>query len=457
MKRFQRFADSSLLRVLALLALAVAVPACGGSKNPPIIILTAPAPSGVTATGGDALVVVHWTASPGATSYNVKRSLVAGGPYTNVGLNVTTTNFTNTGLTNGTAYFYVVSSVNAFGESGNSLQVTATPAVSATAPAAPTGLTAAGGDAQVALQWLASSGAATYTVKRGTATGGPYVALAAGTYIVSTSFTDSTALNGTAYFYVVFASNGIGTSPDSAEATATPAAPPSAPSAPAGLSAIPGDTTVSLSWSTTANATTYTLRRATVSGGPYTDIGLGLTSTTFNDTGRTNGTTYFYVVAAVNSVGTSPNSAQASATPVAAPSVPSAPTGLAASGGNGRVDLGWDSVAGATTYTVKRSTTSGSGYVALAAGTGLTTTVFSDLTAAAVPACHRPHRPGPLAVDAGEDLVEQAGRRLGPAVRFGEEGAQPAGGVGRGRVGGIRLRLPPARAPLLEVVGEPLL
>jgi hypothetical protein len=60
-----------------------------------------------------------------------------------------------------------------------------------------------------------------------------------------------------------------------------------------------------------------------------------------------------------------------------------------------------------------------------------------DLAATAVPACRGPGQPDPLAVDAGQDLVEQAGGRLGPAVRFGEEGAQPPGGVGRGRVGGI--------------------
>src|SRR2546427_328584 len=44
----------------------------------------------------------------------------------------------------------------------------------------------------------------------------------------------------------------------------------------------------------------------------------------------------------------------------------------------------------------------------------------------------------PLAVDIGEDLVEQAGGRLGPHVWFGEEVAQPLGSVGRSHVGGIR-------------------
>ena len=60
-----------------------------------------------------------WTASSGATSYHVKRATTSGGPYTQVGA-PTSTSFTDTGLTNGTTYFYVVSALNATGESANS-------------------------------------------------------------------------------------------------------------------------------------------------------------------------------------------------------------------------------------------------------------------------------------------------------------------------------------------------
>jgi mannan endo-1,4-beta-mannosidase len=84
-------------------------------------------PSGLSATAGNAQVALSWSASAGATSYNVKRSTTSGGPYTTVASNVTATSFTNTGLTNGTAYFYVVSAVNANGESANSSQASATP------------------------------------------------------------------------------------------------------------------------------------------------------------------------------------------------------------------------------------------------------------------------------------------------------------------------------------------
>ena len=58
----------------------------------------------------------------------MKRSTTNGGPYANVQTGVTGTTFTNTGLTNGTPYYYVVTAVNASGESPISTQVSATPA-----------------------------------------------------------------------------------------------------------------------------------------------------------------------------------------------------------------------------------------------------------------------------------------------------------------------------------------
>jgi hypothetical protein len=59
-------------------------------------------------------------------TYNVKRSTASGGPYATIG-SVMTTSYLNTGLTNSTTYYYVASSVNALGESGNSAQANATP------------------------------------------------------------------------------------------------------------------------------------------------------------------------------------------------------------------------------------------------------------------------------------------------------------------------------------------
>ena len=87
------------------------------------------------------------------------------------------------------------------------------------------------------------------------------------------------------------------------------------PTAPSGLTATAGDAQVSLSWAAATSATTYHVKRATVSGGPYTTVG-SPSSTSFNDTGLTNGTAYFYVVSAANASGESANSAQANATPI---------------------------------------------------------------------------------------------------------------------------------------------
>ena len=175
------------------------------------------APTGLAATAGNAQVSLTWNVSSGATSYYVKRSTTSGGPYTQVGA-PTATNYTDTGLTNGTPYFYVVSAVNSAGESANSSEVSATPNAP---PAAPTGLTASAGNAQVSLTWNASTRATSYHVKRSTTTGGPYTQVGAPT---ATDYTDTGLTNGTPYFYVVSAVNSGGESANSTEASATPVA-----------------------------------------------------------------------------------------------------------------------------------------------------------------------------------------------------------------------------------------
>ncbi|MGA3345925.1 MAG: Ig-like domain repeat protein, partial [Terracidiphilus sp.] len=86
------------------------------SGDPPL------APTGLTATSGNAQIALSWTPSLTASSYNVLRSTTNGGPYTTVGTSATTS-FTNTGLSNGTIYYYVVAAVNTAGAGANSNQV----------------------------------------------------------------------------------------------------------------------------------------------------------------------------------------------------------------------------------------------------------------------------------------------------------------------------------------------
>ena len=86
-----------------------------------------PAPTNLTATAGDAKVTLNWTASTGAATYKVKRGTAAGGPYSSVATSVTTTTYTDAGLTNGTTYYYVVTATGAAGSSANSNEAAATP------------------------------------------------------------------------------------------------------------------------------------------------------------------------------------------------------------------------------------------------------------------------------------------------------------------------------------------
>lgn len=173
---------------------------------------------GLAATAGNLQVSLTWSASSGATSYNVKRGTATGGPYTTIS-SPATTSYTDSSVSNGTTYYYVVSAVNSAGESGNSSQVSATPTVAP--PAAPTGLSATAGDKQVALTWNASTGAATYNVKRSTTQGGPYTTVNSP---AGTNYTDIGLTDGTKYYYVVSAVNGGGESANSSEVSATPAA-----------------------------------------------------------------------------------------------------------------------------------------------------------------------------------------------------------------------------------------
>jgi fibronectin type 3 domain-containing protein len=265
-------------------------------------------PMGLMAAAGNAQVTLNWTASSGATNYYVKRSTVMGGPYTQIAT-PTAANYTDTGLTNGTKYFYVVSAYNSAGQSANSAEVNATPVLPA--PSAPTGLAAAAGNAQVSLTWAAASGAGSYHVKRSTTSGAESQISAP----ASNSYTDTGLTNGTKYFYVVSAVDSGGESSNSSEVSATPSAPLTAPATPTALQATGGNAQVSLSWSASAGAASYNVKRSTTNGGPYNTAVASPTVTNYTDATVTNGTTYYYVVSAVNTAGQSANSAQASATP----------------------------------------------------------------------------------------------------------------------------------------------
>jgi uncharacterized repeat protein (TIGR01451 family) len=195
-------------------------------------------------------------------------------------------------------------------------------------PPTPTGLAAVALDGQVRLTWFASPSATSYSVLRSETSGGPYSVAGSPT---TTNFTDTAVLNGTTYFYVVVANGQAGSSARSAEVSATPR------QAPSNLVAVGGTNQVTLTWTGLGNAESYTIKRALGSGGPYTDVASGLTTTDYLDTAVQPGTRYYYVVQAVLTGGIlSGLSLEADA-----PTAPSAPAVTAFVYASTMLELSW--------------------------------------------------------------------------------------------------------------------
>jgi hypothetical protein len=110
----------------------------------------------------------------------------------------------------------------------------------------------------------------------------------------------------------------------------------SAPVAPTVLSALATNQQVLLLWQGVALATGYNLKRATVSGGPYTSIANGIQGASFIDSGVSNGITYYYILTATNQIGESLPSPEVSATPV-----PSVGTKISASLKASTLTISW--------------------------------------------------------------------------------------------------------------------
>lgn len=317
--------------------------------------LAPPPAAGLTAAVSDSGVVLKWSATRGATSYDVGRGSSTGGPYTTVGSTTGATTFTDAAVTAGATYYYVVTAKNAAGSHQTSNEAAVT-----VRPPAPAGLVATAAGYNASLAWSAPSGAVSYSVYRSTSSGAGYALLGTSP---TASFLDSTAPWGGTYFYVVTATNAGGTSANSNESATT-----ILPGPATALTATGNGSSVGLSWTAPSGATSFTIYRSGRTGGGYTSLA-SQSGTTYSDAAAPAGCTCFYVVTATNAGGTSGNSNEASATVQ-----PATPGSVTATANGGSVALAWNASAGATRYNVSRSTTSGSGYVALGspAGTGFT-------------------------------------------------------------------------------------
>lgn len=179
------------------------------SASPP------PTPDDLTAKAGNGKVSLSWTATGSNSVYNIKRGTASRGPFSIIAHGIASTTFLDSGLANGTSYYYVVTALVDGIEGAHSSQAWATPALS------PTGLVATAGDGSVALTWQPVIGATGYNVHVGLISGQHPQILAAD--LQETKFFDTNLTNGTTYFYVVTAKTDGGLpGPESNEASATP-------------------------------------------------------------------------------------------------------------------------------------------------------------------------------------------------------------------------------------------
>ncbi len=179
-------------------------------------------PTGLSSGVNGTQTTLSWTRPTNAISYTIKRSTSSGGPYTTIATGVTLTTYTDTGLTSGASYYYVISAVGAGGESTDTSQVAVTAGVT-TIPTGVPSLSATAGARSVALSWGSATGATSYNLKRSTTSGGSYTTIASG--VTGTTYSNTNLTAGTTYYYIVCGVNSYGEGSASPEAGATPLPP----------------------------------------------------------------------------------------------------------------------------------------------------------------------------------------------------------------------------------------
>ena len=303
------------------------------------------APTQVTAVPGNTSATVSWT-TPASDAGSITQYIVTAYDETNSERGSQTETgaspgpVTLTGLTNGDTYTFSVTAATATGAASGSAP--SSPVTPATLPAAPTGVSASRGDGSATVSWTPpadnGSGIWAYTVTavdQTTPANGGQVA-----YGTSSPATVSGLTNGDTYTFDVTATNGVGTGPAS---VTNPVVPSRVPAAPTGVSASPGNSSATVTWTAPAangsaisGYTVTAVDETTPANGGQVVTG---TSSPATVSGLTNGDTYTFEVTATNGVGTGP--ASVPSVPVVPATVPDAPVGASASGSDNSATVSW--------------------------------------------------------------------------------------------------------------------
>jgi fibronectin type 3 domain-containing protein len=278
------------------------------------------------------------------------------------------TTWTDTAVTGGSKYYYMVSAANAAGKGPRSGEANATPYSIPDSPA----LNATAGKVKVTLSWNvpSSHGAAilSYKIYRGMTPDSEILQM--DSYTGGTSWADTLVKVAKGYYYQVSAINIAGEGPKSNEVYAMPYNVPDAPT----LTAIPGNMKVTLTWtvpnSNGAAVMNYTIYRGTAPTGENLLVRGYSGGSTWTDWNITVATTYYYMVSANNAAGEGARSTEQSAMPYGIPDA----SRLTVAVGNLKVVLNWtvpnSNGAAVISYNIYRGTTSGQGTVIVTSYTG---------------------------------------------------------------------------------------
>ncbi|MDF2935574.1 MAG: pectate lyase, partial [Paenibacillaceae bacterium] len=262
----------------------------------------------------DGQLTIAWSEVETAEFYTIERATNPNGPFLPLLLNgklrIYADSYLDMGLREDTAYYYKVTPGNAGGMGPGKVLEAVSPAPALQSPVL---LAAEAVNGAVELQWTSVPGADAYDVARSTVNGGPYERISQEA-VTATSYTDSTAVSGETYYYVVAAANAKQESRSSNQRSVYAyTAPAGAPAAPAGVRAEAATGKVTLTWVASAGAEAYQVERKTANGA-FEAIGT-VSQTGFEDASAANGTIYTYRVTARNAAGASAPSAEVQALP----------------------------------------------------------------------------------------------------------------------------------------------
>lgn len=248
-------------------------------------------------------VTLNWVGSSNADDYSILRGTSANS-LTPITSGITGTSYIDSTVSNGTTYYYSVKAYNTIGNTPSSNTLSAAvplPGIT-TPPGAFAMLNATYASSGVAVNWGTAANASSYSLLRGISPSAMAVIIG---NLTTTSYTDPTALPSTTYYYSVTATNANGnTAANTSISITTPST--AAPGPFTITSTIQGTKKVILTWSASNSATSYSVRRGT-SPDTYTSTLASGTFLTYTDTTCQVGTTYYYMITAVNAQGATTN------------------------------------------------------------------------------------------------------------------------------------------------------